>query len=665
VISGKAASITGNIIVMAATGHHDQAIRVDFDTVPECTAVKLDILKTFSNDNNLVLTELSILTGTVFSQVAAPGACLATEIDDIGKVFGNTPHTIQVRLTFPNSEPTSRQWILNLGQHDSGAHHWIWNSNTAIQFGRFNGRQIQEVDITECTYLTTTSSGSVLKLYCDGVFLAEQNTNFSIDSPQLSLGVVPSEFLRNGEADFAGCITEVAIHSYEKSAVEVAQQNPPAFWKSCRWQSTRDQHLSDTRDLTGWTCADNEILTGFGINEYKKVSKIQCCELGGHSSVIPDTCTYEHAPCNAHDHMVFSGAYDARIAAGHHYKESLVGKCCEVKCDAPWCHDQDWGVNTDKCHTISADPYNYHHAQDLVCPEGTLMTQVQDGHSGAAHGIQKIESVVCCELDLISQPSQAPTTSPTTTSPSPSPTTPPSASPTKAPSTSAPSTAAPTKTPSTSPTTTSPSPSPTTPPSLSPTKTPSTSAPSSAPTSTSDCLRELFHYGSPLSDEEILQATYECLPDCKTLFKFRLRGKSGVEQVTIRAKPDFVQTVTLSKDWTDFLSPSETFTVYFRDGDNQNVEFGADFDSQITSSSWQEWQCGTQNENSRCESVRRGQFHWKSIYTITLNEKCDFQCYLANHGDLVRAFGATGVAKAEQHWKTNGMREGRSCTCRY
>jgi len=258
----------------------------------------------------------------------------------------------------------------------------------------------------------------------------------------------------------------------------------PAFWETCRWQSTRDQDLYDTQDLIGWTCADNEILTGFGINAKGDISRIQCCELGGHSSVMPDTCTFigvddagfqpERASCNANDHRVFTGAYDASIAAGDDYTELLVGKCCEVRCDAPWCQNGDWGVNTDQCHTISADPYNYK-AQDLVCPEGTLVTQVHDGHSGAAHGIQRVESVVCCELDMIYQPSKAPTSSPITSLP--------------------------TKAPSPSPTT-SPSPSPTT-------------APSPAPTSTSDCLLALFQCDSPLSDAEILQGIDDCLPDCK------------------------------------------------------------------------------------------------------------------------------------------------------
>jgi hypothetical protein len=258
----------------------------------------------------------------------------------------------------------------------------------------------------------------------------------------------------------------------------------------------------------GWTCADNEILTGFKINldNEDEVLKIHCCELGGHSSVISDTCTFvevddpedepSRASCDANDHMVFSGAYDRLIGEDDDYTEVHVGKCCEVKCDAPWCHCKDWGVNTDQCLTVAADPDD-NGAQDLVCPEGTLLTQVHDGHLGA-EGIQRVQSVVWCELDLISSPSKAPTTSPTT-SPSPGPTTAPSPSPTSAPS------PGPTKAPSTSPTT----------------------APSPAPTSTSDCLLALFQCDPPLSDAEILQGIDDCLPDCVVPHYYHRRVLEG------------------------------------------------------------------------------------------------------------------------------------------
>merc|ERR1719447_1455169 len=162
---------------------------------------------------------------SVFSQVAAPGECLTSDNNDIGMVLGNNPHTIRVRLTFPDSAPSLRQWILNLGQYTTGAHHWIWDADI-VQFGTWGtpGYQLQAVDITQCTDLTTTHSGSVLKLYCNGVFLAETDAQFSIDTSMLTIGTVP--FSSDAEAAFAGCISEVAIWSYEKSAEEVAEQIP-------------------------------------------------------------------------------------------------------------------------------------------------------------------------------------------------------------------------------------------------------------------------------------------------------------------------------------------------------------------------------------------------------------------------------------------------------
>lgn len=156
----------------------------------------------------------------IFSQKAAPGQCLSSENSDIGLALGNTPHTIQVRLTFPESAPSgnARQWILNLGRSNTGDHHWIWNSNTRVQFGKWNGAQIQAAAINECTELTTTSSRGVLKLYCNRRLLAEENTAFSIESSQLSIGRSPP--IAAG-SDFAGCISEVKIWAYEKSAGEI------------------------------------------------------------------------------------------------------------------------------------------------------------------------------------------------------------------------------------------------------------------------------------------------------------------------------------------------------------------------------------------------------------------------------------------------------------
>jgi len=45
------------------------------------------------------------------------------------------------------------------------------------------------------------------------------------------------------------------------------------------------------------------------------------------------------------------------------------------------------------------------------------------------------------------------------------------------------------------------------------------------------------------------------------------------------------------------------------------------------------------------------------------DQSCNWQCYLNRYPDLQNAFGATNVAGAEQHWNSNGKREGRDCTC--
>jgi len=241
-----------------------------------------------------------------------------------------------------------------------------------------------------------------------------------------------------------------------------------AFLEECRWESNHDQ-TPNSNDYMGWTCADNEVLTGFGLsaNEHD-ITKIQCCKLGGHSAVKPNTCTYvdsnhKSAECgNGNDHMVFSGAYDKSLHEVDAVTEILVGKCCEVECDSAWCSGKDWGVDKDNCQVISTSNTV---AQELVCPSGTLLTEVEDGLTGNAHGVQKVASITCCALDLIAPPTVAPSIAPTTSKPT-----------------------------------------------FAPSPAPSTSMPSVAPTTTIDCLLAL--YGSQLSDAALIQGIDECLPGC-------------------------------------------------------------------------------------------------------------------------------------------------------
>merc|ERR1712079_321897 len=261
------------------------------------------------------------------------------------------------------------------------------------------------------------------------------------------------------------------------------RRNMPTFIKDCRWESNHDQ-TPNSANYMGWTCADNEILTGFGLSANQHdVTKVQCCKLAGHSSVKPNTCTYvdsnhERAKCgNGNDHLVFSGAYDKRASTVDAVTEILAGKCCEVECDSAWCAGKDWGVDKNNCQVISTSNTN---AQELVCPEGTLLTEVEDGLTGNAHGVQKVASVTCCALDLIAPPSMAPSAAPTTARPT--------SAPTGAPSTSMPTSA--------------------------PTGAPSTSMPALAPTSVEDCLLGLRDPQD--TDSEFLSGIDRCLPGCRS-----------------------------------------------------------------------------------------------------------------------------------------------------
>jgi len=269
------------------------------------------------------------------------------------------------------------------------------------------------------------------------------------------------------------CVTmhPVDLHGYTMCKKPSTIGPTQAFLKECRWESNHDQN-PNSADYMGWTCANDEILTGFGLSaDQHDVTKVRCCKVGGHSSIKSNTCTYvesnhERAKCgNGNDHMVFSGAYDKRVAVNDAVTEILAGKCCEVECDAPWCAGGDWGVDKNNCQVISTASTQ---AQELVCPTGTIMTEVEDGLAGNAHGVQKVASVTCCALDMIAPPTRAPTAPPSTARP-----------------TSAPTTA------------------------------PSTSMPSIAPTTVDDCLLALKD-SSQLTDSQYLSNVDLCLPGCRS-----------------------------------------------------------------------------------------------------------------------------------------------------
>jgi len=285
-----------------------------------------------------------------------------------------------------------------------------------------------------------------------------------------------------GPTDVVGCVhandgrnkmyfnTALTATGHNPRYAEVCEKETTAFLEDCRWESNHDQN-PNSADYMGWTCADDEILTGFGLSaDQHDVTKVQCCKVGGHSAIKSNTCTYvesnhERAKCGSgNDHKVFSGAYDKRAASNDAVTEILAGKCCEVECDSAWCAGGSWGVDKNNCQVISTASTN---AQELVCPKGTLMTEVEDGLAGNAHGVQKVASITCCALDVVAPPTQAPSKAPTTSRPT-----------------------------------------------SAPTAAPSTSMPSVAPTTVDDCLLSLRN--SQLTDSQYLSSVDQCLPGCRS-----------------------------------------------------------------------------------------------------------------------------------------------------
>merc|ERR1719204_468946 len=158
------------------------------------------------------------LESFLFSSV--DGTCLH-EVHDIGEVIERGAHSIHVKLNMPAEYSSPRQWILNFGQEGTGANHWIWQGSF-IQFGTWNGQQIRDVDITQCTSLTTTFDGeSTLKLYCNGELVDHiDNSSFNINSSQIHIG--GNQRFEAPSGNFKGCIHEVELWPSELRADQVA-----------------------------------------------------------------------------------------------------------------------------------------------------------------------------------------------------------------------------------------------------------------------------------------------------------------------------------------------------------------------------------------------------------------------------------------------------------
>jgi hypothetical protein len=80
-----------------------------------------------------------------------------------------------------------RQWLLNLGQASTGAHHWLWSGGTDIQFGVWDGEQVDRLpqaalDGNEHA-LVMTFDGATLRMYVDGELHAQKGAKSTSKQP--------------------------------------------------------------------------------------------------------------------------------------------------------------------------------------------------------------------------------------------------------------------------------------------------------------------------------------------------------------------------------------------------------------------------------------------------------------------------------------------------
>ena len=102
-------------------------------------------------------------------------------------------------------------------------------------------------------------------------------------------------------------------------------------------------------------------------------------------------------------------------------------------------------------------------------------------------------------------------------------------------------------------------------------------------------------------------------------FRFKLRGKAGIERVVIQDDTG-KRRVYLTTESKEFSTKDRMMTIEFEndDGTSNDVLFETTEDVDISlPSHFGYWNCGTNMENDRCSQVRDGIFAWKGSYQIS------------------------------------------------
>ena len=140
--------------------------------------------------------------------------------DALSPPLRNQPHTVIASLQFPTDVEcqsiAGRQWILNIGQGGTGAHHWLW-APAGIQFGVWCGAQISKPTLQDARYtVCTVWDGTHYLLYKDGVEVARTRALSGLDIRTGEVSIATGY-----DGDFTGCVRSVQIFRSALSAAQV------------------------------------------------------------------------------------------------------------------------------------------------------------------------------------------------------------------------------------------------------------------------------------------------------------------------------------------------------------------------------------------------------------------------------------------------------------
>merc|ERR1712238_168598 len=131
--------------------------------------------------------------------------------------LGSKSHTVVMALKFGHAatNPSTRQWLLNIGQTGKNAEHWLYTPGTgSIQFGAWGhaDMQVGHVDISQAQTLATVydEEKRTYALYVDGEFKKEvDGVLLDIQSSSMAVGE-KSAYTSN--ANFDGCSSGINIY---------------------------------------------------------------------------------------------------------------------------------------------------------------------------------------------------------------------------------------------------------------------------------------------------------------------------------------------------------------------------------------------------------------------------------------------------------------------